>query len=90
MARFHLACPRGTRILKTRVPHGHATWNLATRDAETEPQRKTRVPRGHATWNLATRDAETEPQRLDFGPLNRASEARVANNEYSFKTGSTN
>ena len=43
-----------------------------------------------STWNPATRQAETEPQRLDFGPGNRASEARVATNAYCFKTGPTN
>ena len=66
MAKFHVACPRGTRVSETRVP------------------------RGQATWNPATRQAETEPQRLDFGPGNRASEARVATNAYCFKTGPTN
>ena len=33
---------------------------------------------------VPTSGKETEPQRLDFGPGNRASEARVANNIYSF------
>ena len=41
-------------------------------------------PRGVSTWIVPTSGKETEPQRLDFGPGNRASEARVANNIYSF------
>ena len=59
--------------------------------------RNTRSTWPDSTWrvhveleSLATRQAETEPQRLDFGPVNRASEARVANNAYCFKTGPTN
>ena len=59
------------RVSKTRDPRGQ-------------------IPRGLSTWNPATRQAETEPQRLDFGPGNRASEARVATNAYCFKTGPTN
>ena len=34
MAKFHVACPRGTRVLKTRVPRG--IWPY--QDAKTEPQ----------------------------------------------------
>ena len=35
VAKFHVACPRGTRVLKTRVPRG--IWPY--QDAKTESQR---------------------------------------------------
>ena len=55
-----MVCPRGTQVLKTRVPVD--------------------TPRG--IWPY--QDAETEPQRLDLEAQNRAFEARVAKNVYTF------
>ena len=58
-------------------------FTLVNRVSDTRDLR-VQNPRGVSTWIVPTSGKETEPQRLDFGPGNRASEARVANNIYSF------